>query len=527
MDISNDEIKEEDNWKNSYTKRLLQLRKNNIQNMHNSNVRTSFQHTERQYFEEKREYSFLNNLKRLTPSIRYLKESLYTAKQTFVPMFLIMILIIFFAFIIVMYVNISPDIENSLQQSISYASCNDQDSHTFECINPNESNMEALRNILKIISLELQNRATKNECNQKSAENVMWCLKDVLDFMTKQNENHENYSEILKRLHDVQYLIEKNTFLGLINVDTLGNSIDLRLHKAEGRSFNNEYCFALLSPREPLYCSIYTKIHKYFAIIGSLSAIAIIVFLLHKLYLFLVDIREKRKRQINQIIDDIIAYVLESTKDEKGKCIIVNEMKDKLFLRNKNIELTWAWNKAVKYLENNDNRIHFGYENNENGEDVKIIRRISIENDLDAEQKEINKLPQNQNSFLVNNKNQPLEESSKKWNGPAFDKSNKIKDPPTNCLKIRQMFDKFEINNPNLLAIIQDIILLKVADKKCKIYDIQLDKKTCCVYVKCKSCVDAGIIHDQINGWWLDQKLIVVKFLREDKFNQRFQSSYC
>lgn len=45
------------------------------------------------------------------------------------------------------------------------------------------------------------------------------------------------------------------------------------------------------------------------------------------------------------------------------------------------------------------------------------------------------------------------------------------------------------------------------------------------MYVKCGSCADAGIIHEEINGWWLESGLVVVKFLKQDKYHQRFPSS--
>lgn len=113
----------------------------------------------------------------------------------------------------------------------------------------------------------------------------------------------------------------------------------------------------------------------------------------------------------------------------------------------------------------------------------------------------------------------------KKWQSPAFDKSNKIKDPPTECLKIRQMFDKHEASNPNLKQVIQDSILEKVAHTTCRIYDLQLDKQTCCVYVRCASAKDAGIIHDEVNGWWFDRRLVSIKFLRMDRYLARFPGS--
>lgn len=113
----------------------------------------------------------------------------------------------------------------------------------------------------------------------------------------------------------------------------------------------------------------------------------------------------------------------------------------------------------------------------------------------------------------------------KKWQSPAFDKSNKIKDPPTECLKIRQMFDKHEASSPTLKQVIQDSILEKVAHTTCRIYDLQLDKQTCCVYVRCASAKDAGIIHDEVNGWWFDRRLVSIKFLRMDRYLARFPAS--
>lgn len=114
--------------------------------------------------------------------------------------------------------------------------------------------------------------------------------------------------------------------------------------------------------------------------------------------------------------------------------------------------------------------------------------------------------------------------TAKKWQSPAFDKTNKISSPPTPCLKIRQMFDKYEAANANLKTIISDAILEKVGPT-CKIYDIFLEPQTCCVYVRCATAKDAGMVHDEINGWWFDNRLVSIKFLRLERFMDRFQES--
>lgn len=43
--------------------------------------------------------------------------------------------------------------------------------------------------------------------------------------------------------------------------------------------------------------------------------------------------------------------------------------------------------------------------------------------------------------------------------------------------------------------------------------------------MKCATSLDAGIIHEEMNGWWLDAGLVTVKFLRQDKYHQRFPSA--
>ena len=152
-----------------------------------------------------------------------------------------------------------------------------------------------------------------------------------------------------------------------------------------------------------------------------------------------------------------------------------------------------------------------------NGEDFKVIRWIdenkSFSQSSSSNSSRISQQMQQDPSPAMNGRS-----AKKFWMGPAFDKTNKIKDPPTQCLKIRQMFDKYEANDPGLKQVIQDSILNKLANKNCRIFDVQLDVKTCCVYVKCASNVDAGILHDEINGWWFDNNLVSIKFLRQVRF---------
>lgn len=459
-----------------------------------------------------------------------------------------------------MYITISPNIEKTLNPSTTlYFPCDHQNEMdaTFACID--EQNLVPSLNLLKILATELQRRTVAQKCNSGSnkatvVSNVM-CVKDFLHFLnTNSNNNNNNVNdnhpssassvlEVMKDVHNIEYLIDRNKQWGIYNVDNNGKPISL--DKVLNQRANQAECFAILSPKLPLTCTLYNKIQTFFTIIGTMAIIMLVSFLGRKFYYFVIHVKEKRKAQVNQIMNEIIRLLMEKTvMDKENAFLVVNHLRDKIIEPNRKSELAWAWQEAISYLEENDSRVHFGFENI-NGEDFKVIRWIDDVKNISPNISNNNNSHQQSsfssttvasgatatrfNSLRYSTNNQPFDARLKRWMCPAFDKSNKISDPPTNCLKIRNMFEKYETNSPNLQTIIQDTILHKVCEKGCKIYDIQLDLKTCCTYVKCQTAKDAGIVHEEINGWWLingdDNRLVVVKFLKQDKYHQRFPSS--
>lgn len=299
-------------------------------------------------------------------------------------------------------------------------------------------------------------------------------------------------------LKNINYLIDHNPSWGLAH-----------------EQLNGEECFSVqlsTNSSSSIICIILTKIQKFFTIIGSLAVLSIFYLTIRKFYYFTLAVKEKRRANLTMMMDEIFALLVENAKESsENPYLSVEELKNKILKDNGILSI---WNEALSQLEQNEKRLEFGYENI-NGDDVKVIRWVD-----QLEEKSTQQQQQTISPPKTVNYHQQNEGNMKRWIGPAFDKCNKIT-PPTNCLKIRNMFDKYEVAKKNLQTIIADTILVKVG-KGCKILDIQLDKKTCCVYVKCVSCADAGIVHNEINGWWLDQKLVVVKFLKEEKYDQRF-----
>ncbi|XP_047246102.1 inner nuclear membrane protein Man1 [Girardinichthys multiradiatus] len=116
-------------------------------------------------------------------------------------------------------------------------------------------------------------------------------------------------------------------------------------------------------------------------------------------------------------------------------------------------------------------------------------------------------------------------DKSKVWQGKAFplDRRNSPPNSLTPCLKIRNMFDPdMEVGDSWDLAI-QEAILEKCSDND-GIVHISVDKnsKEGCVYVKCLSAEHSGKAFKALHGSWFDGKLVTVKYLRLDRYHQRF-----
>ncbi|KAM9705253.1 inner nuclear membrane protein Man1 isoform 2-T2 [Menidia menidia] len=114
---------------------------------------------------------------------------------------------------------------------------------------------------------------------------------------------------------------------------------------------------------------------------------------------------------------------------------------------------------------------------------------------------------------------------SKMWQGKAFplDRRNSPPNSLTPCLKIRNMFDPIMEVGENWDLAIHEAILEKCKDNE-GIVHIAVDKNSRegCVYVKCLTAEHSGKAFKALHGSWFDGKLVTVKYLRLDRYHQRF-----
>lgn len=98
--------------------------------------------------------------------------------------------------------------------------------------------------------------------------------------------------------------------------------------------------------------------------------------------------------------------------------------------------------------------------------------------------------------------------------------------------KVRNMFDSNTLAlEPNFHVRIHNDILEKCFGSRptsnTLIWHIACDKrsKEGCVYIKCASNEAAGKVYQALNGTWYNGKLLNVKFLRSDRYVERYPDS--
>lgn len=230
--------------------------------------------------------------------------------------------------------------------------------------------------------------------------------------------------------------------------------------------------------------------------------------------------------------------------------IAISHIYDTLFDPSERANKKKLWNKIVNFIQDHESRIHLETQFI-NGEETHVWKWIVAKHESVLKNKykdtgiglasstminpetnnfQSNSKPMNQMGQmpLTQDRVEPVHTNG--WQGSAFNRSEKLNYSPTPCLKIRNMFDLEEFeNNRKLPFKIHNDILEKcmINNMNKTILHIACDKKSRegCVYVKCASNDGAGKAYEALNGTWYNGKLLNVKFLRSDRYLERFPES--
>lgn len=225
--------------------------------------------------------------------------------------------------------------------------------------------------------------------------------------------------------------------------------------------------------------------------------------LLFRFYLVKRKNTEEEQRQVYEMVEKIIdilkCHCEALARQDEDTYLAVQHVRDQLLPPAQRKQLLTTWEKAAKFIEDNESRIRLETRTIE-GEEFQVWR------------------------WLPN-----LNNGGKIWQGQAFGEHDEAGTPPyspTPCLKVRNMFEVDMEEGENWQINIEDAIL-----EKCKnisgVLHIYVDKgsREGCVYIKCDTCVTAGQVHRALHGWWFDRRLVTVKYLRLEYYHERFPDS--
>lgn len=216
----------------------------------------------------------------------------------------------------------------------------------------------------------------------------------------------------------------------------------------------------------------------------------------------------EEQRQIFEMVEEIIAILKKHHEEcqadgNRPPYLAVPHVRDMLIPPQRRNELYPIWDKAVEYLNENESRIR-----TENqcisGEEFMVWRWLQAAN-AGLQQKQDERI----------------------WQGYAFPEAEIGNNSPSyayyECLKLRGLFDPDVEEGEEWPQHVQDAILEKLGQEM-RVLHLALDmhSKDGCVYMKMASKEEAGEAFKMLNGSWFNGRLVSVKYLRPERYHQRF-----
>ncbi|CAD5120471.1 DgyrCDS9039 [Dimorphilus gyrociliatus] len=210
---------------------------------------------------------------------------------------------------------------------------------------------------------------------------------------------------------------------------------------------------------------------------------------------------ERRMHEMYLIIDNIINFFESESRQkrddgEEDVFFPIDHVRDRLIEPKKRRQLEKLWTEAINFLSDNESRL---------SEQIRVVN---------GEEFRVWKW----NDGALNGKN-------KVWQGKAVSDNCKGDDPVIGyyeCLKIRNMFDPDTEVEENWHVAIEDAILEQCKESDIVHISVEKSSKEGCVYVKCRTKLDAGKAFKQMRGLWFNRRLISVKYLSLERYHRRF-----
>ncbi|XP_069012493.1 inner nuclear membrane protein Man1 [Embiotoca jacksoni] len=260
-------------------------------------------------------------------------------------------------------------------------------------------------------------------------------------------------------------------------------------------------------PKMPFRCRLR---RAFLTVISRVLLIAVVVGCVWSVVCYM-KYRWRREEEETRNMYDMVERIIDVLRTHGEACqenqdlqpyLPIPHVRDSLVQPQERKKMKKIWEQAVKFLSANESRIRTETQRI-GGADFLVWRWIQPSLSCDK-------------TSLI---------PSKVWQGKAFplDRRNSPPNSLTPCLKIRNMFDPVMEVGENWDLAIHEAILEKCSDND-GIVHIAVDKNSRegCVYVKCLSAEHSGKAFKALHGSWFDGKLVTVKYLRLDRYHQRF-----
>lgn len=364
------------------------------------------------------------------------------------------------------------------------------------CIN--DSDIDDAVNFMRFIKPELVKRAVSYGCKDAVVKPFL-TEAEVINLRRTVDEN--DYISLVKQMENMEVLAFRNAEWGISMVRTdAGNDLSEE-HVFEDMDSVVVYKrthtvgLAVLNPDLPLRCRLYNKICAVFNSALVICGTFLTLYMLNMGYKYAKQHYKQNKDEVYDMVRRIVE-VLESSGDGVDDFLVINHVRDMILPIKNRQTMEKIWKQAVKFINENESRVRTEVQVVQ-GEPFEVWRWLGNPN--------LNASPR-----------------SKTWQGQAFETQigsvNSLPCSPTPCLKVRGMMDDSNDRNSQL---IREAVLAKCAHQ-CHILHCSVDSVSKCVYLKCADQNDAAIAYRNLHGWWYSGHLVTVKYLRLERYMQRF-----
>ncbi|XP_015178230.1 PREDICTED: inner nuclear membrane protein Man1 isoform X2 [Polistes dominula] len=360
--------------------------------------------------------------------------------QNMISVFLVVVLALFFAVLAIIYLGLGgksetfPSLSMDSDIPLCFMGTPDLKAPGVNCVM--KENVESVLSLLKRLQPILLKKAISVECDN-SSDIPYLTDSQIMDMFSNTKVTPLDVKEDLQ---NAQLLIIRNPQWGisLIDVsdgDKASGEVLNSLDSIFTARINGKIGMVILNPDRPLQCHIKNKLFTIFSTLLIISLGILAVIGTQKSYVWYKRYQQSMERELFKLVSEIINVIeqhhqnvgLSTPVSTQDTFLVINHVRDNLILPKDRKKMSALWEKAVKFLDENESRIRREVQQVA-GEEFQVWRWLP-NNTLNAS----------------STQSPSLNKKSKVWQGQAFETMegsvNSLTCSPTPCLKIRHMFD--------------------------------------------------------------------------------------